>query len=274
MASVERILKELKQMEIRDFPWRRTKNPYKILVSEIMLQQTQAGRVVLFYKAFMREFPTAKKLAEAPLSKVLKCWSGLGYNRRAMFLHKAAKVIVKNGFPKEASGLEQLPGVGHYTARATMTFAFNKREVFIETNIRTVIFFHQFNQVPALALSRPGLGKMPDAELLPVVEELLEKSEMEPREFYYRMMDYGASLKRIGVRLNRMSKHYTKQSKFEGSYRQLRGALLRALIHKPATLDEIITITERKRSDVIRVLTTLSEEGMIAPRNHKFSLAK
>src|ERR1700722_14893722 len=118
--------------EGRDFPWRKTKDPYKILVSEIMLQQTQAQRVIPFYERFIQEFPNAKALAQAPLSKVLRLWSGLGYNRRGKFLHDAAKIITKDGFVGQ-----KLPGVGPYTAGAVAAFAFNKPEVFIETNIRT-----------------------------------------------------------------------------------------------------------------------------------------
>src|SRR3989344_7710205 len=123
-------------------PWRKTKDPYKILVSEVMLQQTQVDRVIPFYNRFVKKYPTARALARAKLRDVLKEWNGLGYNRRAKFLHEAAKQLGKSDFPKTAEEIENLPGVGHYTARAVAAFAFNKPEVFIETNIRTVFFYH------------------------------------------------------------------------------------------------------------------------------------
>ncbi len=222
------LLKQLKSFYKTDarkhLPWRKTRDAYKILVSELMLQQTQVDRVVPFYTAFVKKYPTPQKLAKAKLSNVLKSWQGLGYNRRAKFLHDAAKVIVKNGWP---SDLEELPGVGHYTARAVAAFAYNKPEVFIETNIRTVLFHH-------LDSGPSSIKKTLDAELLPLVAEALKKSKMQPRDFYAALMDYGSYLKKQGVKLNSRSKHYTKQSKFEGSARQRRAAKLRALLKKGA----------------------------------------
>lgn len=203
-------------------PWRNTKDPYKILVSELMLQQTQVERVVPFYKTFIRTFPNPKSLAAAPLSRVLTLWQGLGYNRRAKFLHDAAKAIAASNFPKTAEGLEALPGVGHYTARAVAAFAYNAPEVFVETNIRTVFIHHMFAHKKKVA----------DTELLPLVEQALKRSRMQPRDFYAALMDYGSYLKRSGVRLNTRSKHYAKQTKFEGSARQKRAAKLRALLAK------------------------------------------
>ena len=240
-------------------PWRKTRDPYKILVSELMLQQTQVDRVVPFYNKFIKRFPTAKKLAGAKLSSVLKAWQGLGYNRRAKYLHEAAKIIAREGFTGQ-----KLPGVGPYTRGAVLAFAFNKPEVFIETNIRTVIFYHS----NILQNTR-----MTDAELLPVVEELLKKSKMRPREFYAALMDYGAHLKKQGVKLNSYSKHYVKQSKFEGSARQLRGAILRELLKKPATLS-LLTLklrsgqakkfSPRTRGEVERELVRLKKDGLVS----------
>ncbi len=250
----------IKSFPLRDLPWRKTKDPYKILVSEIMLQQTQVERVIPFYERFIERFPTADILAKAPLHDVLLLWSGLGYNRRAKNLHRAAKIIARDGFLDQ-----KLPGVGPYTAAALDAFAHNKPTVFIETNIRTV-FIHSGLLQKTRTVS--------DKEILPLVEEALRKSKMQPRDFYAALMDYGAFLKQKGIRLNSRSKHYTKQSKFEGSYRQLRGAILRALLQKSLTLDEIIDVTGRKKSDVIRAIANLSKEGLISVRNHKFSIAK
>ncbi len=200
-----------------------------------MLQQTQVERVIPFYANFLKQFPTAKALAKAPLSKVLVAWQGLGYNRRAKFLHEAAKVIAKSGFPNTVEGMEALPGVGHYTARAVAAFAFNKPEVFVETNIRTV-FFHHFE----------FKKQMSDAELLPYVAESLRRSKMQPRDFYAALMDYGTYLKKQGIKLNSKSKHYTKQSKFEGSARQKRAAALRDLLKAGASEAELEKVLRSK----------------------------
>ena len=189
-------------------PWRKTKDPYKILVSEIMLQQTQVERVIPFYNRFVKKYPTARALARAKLSDVLKVWNGLGYNRRAKFLHEAAKQIVTlKKFPRKAEEIEKLPGVGHYTARAVAAFAFNRPEVFVETNIRTVLT-HSYK-----GLSFAKDGRVEDKTLLLLVAETLKRSKMEPRDFYAAMMDYGAHLKKRGITLNSRSAHYTKQSK-------------------------------------------------------------
>jgi len=218
--SRKAIYQALKKTPLRDLPWRRDTDPYLVLVSEIMLQQTQVDRVVPFYLEFVRRFPSAQALSKATLRQVLEVWQGLGYNRRAKFLHDAAKYITRHGWPKN---LEELPGVGHYTARAVECFAFNKPAAFIETNIRTVLFYH---------LQNTAHRSLSDAQLLPMVEKLLKESKMPPREFYWRMMDYGAVLKRQGVRLNAVSVHYKKQSKFEGSSRQRRAAKLRVLLRR------------------------------------------
>jgi A/G-specific adenine glycosylase len=207
-------------------PWRQTRDPYKILVSEVMLQQTQVDRVIPYYERWLKEFPTARVLSMAPLSRVLKAWQGLGYNRRGKYLHEAAKIISTQGWEGK------LPGVGPYTAAAVQAFAHNKPTVFIETNIRTVFFHHIYSGV----LQKTSID---DRELLPLVEETLRKSKMEPRDFYAALMDYGSHLKRQGVKLNTKSKHYAKQSKFEGSARQKRAAKLRDLLAKGASEAQI-----------------------------------
>src|SRR3989344_3834380 len=137
-----------------DLPWRRTDDPYKILVSEVMLQQTQVERVIPFYKKFIKKFPTAKKLAAAPLAGVLKAWQGLGYNRRAKQMIAAAQALVRDSrglFPKTVAELEKFPGIGPYTARAVVAFAFNRDVVFVETNIRTAVTHHFFARKKAIS---------------------------------------------------------------------------------------------------------------------------
>jgi A/G-specific adenine glycosylase len=250
------LLKELKKFyktNRRDLPWRKTHDPYKILVSEVMLQQTQVERVIPKYHAFLKEFPNAKALAKAPLGKVLKLWSGLGYNRRAKFLHEAAKVIVKDGWEGK------LPGVGPYTRAAVEAFAHNKPGVFIETNIRTVFTHFYFKDKENIT----------DAELLMLIERDFKKSKMEPRDFYAALMDYGSHLKRSGVKINKQSKHYTKQKKFEGSNRQLRGAILRELLQKPQTLKQL----SDKNKRAAPVVAQLLKDGLVAKRGEKFVVA-
>lgn len=269
MSTLLRELKAFYSTEGRShLPWRKTRDPYRILVSEIMLQQTQVDRVVPFFKRFIKIFPTASSLARAPLSKVLQEWQGLGYNRRAKFLHEAAKKLsTLKQFPRDVEDIQKLPGVGHYTARAVATFAFDAPEVFVETNIRTV-FFHHFRELSS------GTG---DNELFLLVEEVLKKSKMAPREFYAALMDYGAYLKKQGIMLNEQSKHYTKQSAFKGSARQLRGALIRELLKKPATQKTLIKNLSRIRQlaegEVARELMRLQTEGLVVVRGRYFSIA-
>lgn len=259
----------------RTLPWRppslklrkgtQELDPYKILVSEVMLQQTQVERVVPHYQAFIKKFPTAEALAQAPLSRVLAVWQGLGYNRRAKFLLGAARVIAKNGFPKVVEDIEALPGVGRYTARAIAAFAFNQPVAFVETNIRTV-FFHHYGDAFIH-------GPVSDNELLPLVAEMLKKSKMPPREFYAALMDYGSHLKRQGIALNAKSKHYTKKARFEGSARQLRGAILRELLKHHATLTVLSQHIPRNKEQVAMELARLAAEGLVVLRGKTFAIS-
>ncbi len=262
MPKLLRELKAFYKKEGREhLPWRKTKDPYKILVSELMLQQTQVERVIPFYNRFLKTFPSARALARAPLSRVLQHWQGLGYNRRAKFLHQAAKILTREGWRGQ-----KLPGVGPYTAGAVAAFAFNKPEVFIETNIRTVFFHHLF-QGESLEVG--------DNELLPLVAEALKKSKMQPRDFYAGLMDYGSYLKKQGVRLNNKSKHYTKQSTFEGSARQLRGAILRELLKKTLTLAQLIkNLSPRTKGEIERELKRLQTDGLLLRRGRHWTAAE
>ncbi|MEK7583546.1 MAG: A/G-specific adenine glycosylase [Patescibacteria group bacterium] len=202
----------------RNLPWRHTRDPYKILVSEVMLQQTQVGRVLVKYPEFLKKFPSLRALSQASERDVLLAWQGLGYNRRGLMLHKLAKTTRK--IPNNLEDLKKLPGVGPYTAGAIMVFAFDKPVPMIETNIRRV-FIHEF-------------GKTHDREILKLVENTLDQKH--PREWYYALMDYGAMLGKTVPNPNRRSAHYTRQSKFEGSNRQKRGRQLKAWLNDP-TLD-------------------------------------
>ena len=205
----------------RSFAWRTTHDPYAILVSEMMLQQTQTVRVVPKYEEWLAAYPDCSSLAHAPLEDVLRHWSGLGYNRRAVYLQKACRAVCDTyggSFPREPEKREQLPGIGPYTARAVSTFAFNIPNVFIETNIRSVYIFFFF---------KDSAEKVPDSRLIPFVQETMDRDN--PREWYYALMDYGAELKKKTVNPSRKSASYVRQSRFEGSLRQARGAILRML---------------------------------------------
>ena len=235
-----------------------------------MLQQTQVERVLPFYKSFLKKFPTAKKLAAAPLSEVLKAWQGLGYNRRAKLLHQAAQRLVSTPPFRTrfnlVEKLEELPGVGPYTARAVAAFAWNQDVVCIETNIRTVIIHHFFS---APARDTRGMiyhtsdGKISDAEIGAILEKCLPKGRA--REWYAALMDYGAYLKRSGISHNTKSKTYAKQARFSGSLREARGALLRASLQGVTSRIKLITLLGPSRTaQMRRALSALQKEGLIS----------
>lgn len=249
-----------------DLPWRKTKNPYRILVSEVMLQQTQVSRVIEKYREFLKEFPTVSALAEAPLSRVLASWRGLGYNRRAKFLHDAAKAVISDSggrLPKTAPELRALPGVGPYTASAVAVFAYNQPEILIETNIRTV-FLHHFHT------SVLQNNKISDADIL----SLAKKGAVgqDPREWHWALMDYGAHLKASGVRLNARSAHYTKQSKFEGSLRQVRGAVIRALHVGPQSAAALSKELAYPLERIEEALAALAQDELISKQRTRWSI--
>jgi len=225
-------------------PWRKTKNPYRILVSEIMLQQTQVDRVIPKYKAFLQRFPTLTKLREVSLGEVLKVWQGLGYNRRAKMLHACAMEVTV--LPKTYEALQTLPGIGPYTAGAVMAFAYNVPVPIIETNIRTVYLHHFFK----------GKKGVSDAEILKKVERTIDTKH--PREWYWALMDYGVFLKKKYGNPNVRGKGYTKQSTFKGSDREIRGAILR-ILSNGGKVSELSFDTNR----IEKQLQKLSAEGMV-----------
>lgn len=237
----------------RDLLWRKIRDPYKILVSEIMLQQTQASRVAVKYKSFLKKFPTTKVLAKSKLSDVLLEWQGLGYNRRAIYLKKCAEHIEKDfggKFPKDFKTLCSLPGIGPATAGDMMAFAWNMPAVVIETNIRSV-FIHFFFK---------NQEKVSDKEILPLVEKTLDMEN--PREWYWALFDYGAYLKQTG-NPSRRSSHHLTQSKFEGSHRQKRANVLRIILEKPRTQKEIQKISNYQSAIVSRIISNLEKDGFI-----------
>ncbi len=238
-----------------NLPWRATIDPYAILVSEIMLQQTQVDRVVPKYTAFLKQFPNVSALAKAPLSDVIIAWSGLGYNRRAQYLKKAAEAVVEmygGVFPQTIEGLQKLPGVGPYTAGAVSAFAYNQPVVCIETNIRRV-FIHEFF---------PDAVKVFDAEILPLIEKNIYRKN--PRQWYWALMDYGSYLKTQIPNPNQRSVQYAKQSVFKGSVREVRGAVLRLCSASPVSKSALFALYPPE--DAVRVqkaLDSLASEGLI-----------
>lgn len=258
-----------------DMPWRKTRNPYRILVSEVMLQQTQVSRVLEKYKEFLREFPTVSALAEAKLSAVLKVWSGLGYNRRGKYLHDAAKVVVvEHGGSLKKALANPLPGVGPYTLAAVRTFAFNEPHLMIETNIRTVFIHYFFNSRSAHGCKKDG--KVEDKELMQLIEVAMEEGSLPaggPREWYWALMDYGAYLKGTGIKNNARSKSYTKQSTFKGSVREVRGAILREVYRNPRGDASRMGELPFRREDIESALAGLARDGLIVKDKGKWRIA-
>lgn len=235
----------------RDFPWRETSDLYKIFISEVMLQQTQTSRVVPRYLSFLKRFPSFEILSSSKNEDVLSLWSGLGYNRRALYLKRAAEIIVhKNEETLTPSFLQTLPGIGPNTAGSIYVFTYNRPHVFIETNIRRV-FIHEFFK---------DQEKVTDKEILNLVEKPLDMTH--PKEWYYALMDYGAFLGKQHINPNIKSKHYAKQSKFEGSVREVRGKILKLLLERRE-----VSITELKNQirspHVNSAIIELEKEGFL-----------
>ncbi len=228
---------------------------YKILVSEIMLQQTQVDRVIPKFESWLKKFPSFEALANAPLRDVLIEWQGLGYNSRAKRLQETAKIVTtsyKGNLPSDNKQLLTLPGIGPYTAGAIMNFVFNSPTALIETNIRTVYFHHFFK----------GEQNISDKELLQSVEQTIDRSN--PREWFYALMDYGSYLKREHGNNITKSKHYSKQSRFKGSNRELRSLILQyTLKHPKATVRQLAKNIDRPLENIQRNFDQMKKEGLL-----------
>lgn len=247
----------------RDMPWRRDTRPYYVLVSEIMLQQTQVERVIPKFEAFVTAFPDVSALARAPLAEVLQLWSGLGYNRRAKFLHEAAKKIIteySGEFPSTREELLSLPGVGQNTAGAIMAYAYNQPVVFIETNVRTVYFYHFFE----------GEESITDQQLREIVEVTVDHEH--PREWYWALMDYGSYLKHQGGAQNNKSRHYKKQTALKGSIREVRGQIIKELTARDLTEIELrLNVKADERFE--GALSGLLRDGLVSKTKGRLHLA-
>jgi A/G-specific adenine glycosylase len=250
------------EQEGRDLPWRKRVTPYRVLVSEIMLQQTQVDRVIDKYRQFLEAFPDFPSLAAAPTPELLRIWSGLGYNRRALSLRKLAQVVVEQHegkLPSDPEKLQQLPGIGPYTAGAVAAFAFNKPVIFLDTNVRRV-YIHEFCK------DRQGVH---DDELRPLIEQTLPPGDS--RTWYNALMDYGSMLKSKEANPNRRSAHYTRQSPFENSNRQVRGAILKTLVaDSPLTAAQIMKRTDMDSVRIQENLVQLELEGFISKKGRNY----
>ncbi len=255
-------------------PWRKKVTPYRVWVSEIMLQQTQVDRVIPFFNNWMKLFPTIKKLAEAPQSEVLRAWKGLGYNSRALRMKKTAGL---GSLPKTYEELLRLPGIGPYTAGAIMAFAYDKSVVMIETNIRRV-FIHEFfkNSTPSpSSWQEEGDRTVHDRELLKIIKETLPENNF--REWYWALMDYGSYLGKTIPNPNKKSRHYAVQKKFKGSDREIRGKVLEILLEQKnlskKKLFKEVSMQIKSLSDdserLGKVLAGLEQEGFLRLVNNQ-----
>ena len=225
-----------------------------------MLQQTQVVRVLPKYGEFLASFPSVEALSAASVADVLSAWSGLGYNRRALSLHRAAQEVVaghEGRIPASPEALIRLPGIGPATAAAVCVFAFGRPHAFIETNIRSAIIHAFFPQ--AFAVS--------DADVLPLVELTMDRDD--PREWFYALMDYGVWIKKAHGNPSRKSKHHPVQSPFTGSRRELRAQALQTLLAlRPEAVgaDAVRAMLPGPRRDLeelVSVLEDLAAEGFL-----------
>ncbi len=264
IQNFQRKIREFYRRNRRDFAWRRTRDPYAVLVSEVMLQQTQTERVAEYFPRFLSRFPSFSVLAEAPLHEVLRAWQGLGYNRRAKHLWELSKIIVKRAdgsLPLEHAELLALPGIGAYTAAALQVFIAGKRIPMLETNIRTVYLEEFFR----------SSKKVSDREVLALVHATMPQRAA--RTWFYALMDYGVYLKRTSRLSNRRSRHYRPQSRFEGSARQVRGAIVRTLLaHGSMTPRKLGALLEKKARQFRAPLGELVREGLVVKRGTKLAI--
>jgi A/G-specific adenine glycosylase len=256
----------------RSMPWRSDTRSYHIVVSEIMLQQTQVSRVLNKFDSWTKRFPDWQSLASASTREVIQEWSGLGYNRRALNLHKLAQTLVntyKGKLPQMYDELVELPGIGPNTAGSILAFAFNIPRPFIETNIRSVFIHHFFSEIEKVE-GKKACKKIDDDEIFPFIEKALAQAlksghfKDNPREWYWALMDYGSFLKRQLPNPSRQSAHHVKQSRFEGSNRELRSLILKQIMKRPSTGETLVKqFKEWPREQVERNVEAMVKEGFI-----------
>jgi len=269
IKNFQKIVRDFYLEHYRSMPWREDTREYYVFISEVMLQQTQVVRVLEKFREFVLKFPDFESLANASNKEVLAIWSGLGYNRRAIYLRDAAKKVWEEWDGKLRQNEEELislPGIGSSTARAILTYVFNQRVPFIETNVRTVYIKHFFDDA----------GEVSDSDIMDLLEQTVDGENS--REFFWALMDYGTHLKKLHGNISRKSKHYSKQSKFEGSLRQVRANIIKILVH----LDEGVVLSREDLYDLVAVhdgrfenaLESLIREGMVVEHEENILLAK
>ncbi|MDR2035234.1 MAG: adenine glycosylase [Coriobacteriales bacterium] len=256
---IDTVVTEGKEL-YRDFAWRRTSDPYAVLVSEVMLQQTQTSRVERYFDTWINRFPVFDALAAASTADVLEAWQGLGYNRRALALKRAVdEICERHGgvLPSTLHELQTLPGIGAATAAGVFAFAYDLPALYLETNVRTVLL-HEF--YPA----EDGVSDRELKELLSCINERVEARGISAKLWNYALLDYGAFLKKAHPNPSRRSKHHSTQSPYEGSRRQKRARLLEALLANPGQGTE--DLAESHHYDealTLSILKDLAQEGFI-----------
>lgn len=268
---VDHVLDSRKDL-YRDFAWRRTQDPYEVLVSEVMLQQTQTQRVIRYFERWIDKFPTFDALASAAKVDVLEAWQGLGYNRRCLALYACAQEVSEKYHgvcPRDENELISLPGIGPATAAGVRAFAFNEPSAYLETNVRAVVLHELWPQ-------EEGVN---DKSVLAAVQaaavEVAQRG-VDARIWNYALLDYGAWLKKVFPNPSRRSKHHTKQSAFEGSRRQKRAALLRQVFDEPNNTSAHYAQACKYDLDITEdVLDSLVKEGFVClEENGTYSIAR
>lgn len=256
VARLSDFVWSLYRREGRSFPWRETDDPYRILLSELMLQQTQTERVLPKYEQFLSLWPDFEAMASSSLLEVLSAWKGLGYNRRALALRTIAQKSVAYGWtlPNDYQALLEFPMIGPATAAAVMAFSHHEKSIYLETNIRRVLI-HQFH---------PNEQHVGDIQLKQELAQLLDL-QTDYKHWYYALMDYGVMLKKQVVNPNRRSAHYSRQSKFEDSNRQIRGMLLLVFTEQgPQDFEGLCRQLPFDRERIGACLSALEAEGFIS----------
>ena len=242
----------------REFPWRKTTDPYKIMVSEIMLQQTQASHVASKYNNFIKRFPTLEKLAHASKAEILSLWSGLGYNRRALWLQEAARTIVEKGvFPQTPKELEKLKGIGPYTAKSILIFAFNLDIATVDTNIRRILIAENF-----------ATEETSEKQLFEIANKLLPIGKSS--DWHNALMDFGATF--LTARKTGISPT-SKQSNFKDSDREKRGQILKYLLEEEkATFPELKNHLKIEKKRLETILEKMVKDGLLNKIDERYSI--
>jgi A/G-specific adenine glycosylase len=242
-------------------PWRENPSAYNVVMSEIMLQQTQVSRVLPKFLEWKALWPDWESLAGADLVDVYKVWKGLGYNNRAKRLWEIAKTLKERNYklPATRKELMELPGIGEYTSGAILAFVHNKPVIFIDTNIRRVFIHHFFSKKETVH----------DKELLPLIKETLDKEK--PREWYWALFDYGSHLKSLNKNPNKQSVHYTVQSPLKGSVREVRAHILEYLTDNPTHKISSKKMKESLPNEMLprfdKAIQSLEKDGIISTTN-------